>query len=463
MLPTLRYSFPADADLAGRRVLVMGLGSFDGGAAVVRFLAGRGARVTATDLHTADELKSTLDGLADVEFERVLGEHRAEDFARAELIVVNPAIPPDAPLLADAARRGVPLASEVGLFFSRLRAPFAWVSGSKGKSTTTTLLFEMARAAGIDAVLGGNIGRSLLNEVDALGPRQLVVFEVSSFQLEQLVGLERSPAVAVLTNLYEVHLNRHGTMDAYAAAKRTALAGARTAVLNWMEPRFREFARGLAAEVVWFSTGERPPSGYRLDREDVIGPDGSRVIARRELRIPGVHNVANFMAAFGAARALGADARSALDAARAFRGVPHRLETVAERDGVRFVNDSIATTPEATLAALAAIDGPLVLIAGGKEATCSVERLASAIAGRVAALVTVGESGPRVARAVREIADRLPLVETSSFESAFAAALARAPAGGTVLLSPAFPSYDLFKNFRERGETFRRLATRSRL
>lgn len=452
----LPYAAPSDAELRGRRVLVMGLGLFHGGAAVVRFLASRGARVTVTDLRDAAVLAPALAEIADLPFDAVLGRHREEDFRAADFVAVNPAVPPESPYLAAALAAGVPLVSEVGLCLARLRSRLAFVTGSKGKTTTASLLHAMLRAAGLDAVLGGNIGAPLVHQVDALNERQVVVFEISSFQLDQLGADPRRPEVAVVTNVFPVHLDRHGTLEAYAAAKRRALDGAAAAVLNAADGRVAAFAAGFSGRVARFSTAGAPADLW-LDGDTVRDAAGAPVFARRELRIPGAHNAGNAMAALLAAECLGAARAPALAAARAFAGVEHRLERVGERDGRSFVNDSIATTPQSAQAALSALDGPIVLIAGGKESPFDLADLALAIARRAAALVAIGESGPRLAAAVRRVAPAFPVEQPADFATAVASATRLAPEGGTVLLSPAFPSYDWFQNFRERGDTFRRL------
>ena len=457
-----RFTFPSDEDLRGRRVVVMGLGLFGGGAAVVRFLVGRGSSVLATDLRDQAQLADSLAGLADLEFDTILGQHREEDFRDADLVVVNPGVPSDSRFLQIAHDNGVPLTSEVGLCLSRLRAGLVLVTGSKGKSTTSTLIHEMLRASGRSTVLGGNIGVSLLDQVDRLTRDDLVVFEISSFQLEQLSGLDLAPRVVVVTNLFPVHLDRHGSFEAYCAVKRRALVGAGSLVLNHGNPHVRRLEPDRNRDIGWFSGGERPPSGLYLEDRTIVQVAAGLgleqpVLAGRELKLLGRHNLENVMAALLAVEALGCDRPSALVAARACWGVPHRLERIGSTNGVVLINDSIATAPESTKAALAAVEGPVILIAGGYESGCDLTDLARVIRERVRLLVTVGQSGPRLAAAVLRSAPDLPCQAAESFEQAVAKALENARPGELVLLSPAFPSYDMFLNFRERGERFREL------
>jgi len=455
------YTAPTDDELKGRKVLVMGLGLFHGGAAVVRFLANSGARIHVTDLRTEAELQPTLEGLAGVEFARTFGGHETADFTAADLIVVNPAVPADSPFLAAASKAGVPLTSEIGLFLSRLPSRLALVTGSKGKSTTATLLHDMAKRGGLDVVLGGNIGTSLLDRVEELRADQLVVYEISSFQLEQIKELDRRPEVVAITNIFPVHLDRHGDFEVYAELKMSAMEGAECAVLNFADDRLRAFGARGDADEVWFSLQPAPPADYFAKAGAVFTSDGETVIEAGALQIPGAHNLENFMAALACAERLGVSREAAVAAARAFPGVEHRLEFVGERRGARLYNDSIATTPRSTMAALAALDGAVVLLAGGRDSGVDLEPLAAKIAERARSVVTFGEAGERVARAVRSHAPDVAVVECADLPAAVRAALGDAREGDTIVLSPAFPSYDQFKNFRERGETFRTLAMAS--
>ncbi len=431
-------TFPADSELRGRRVLVCGLGLFGGGEAVVRFLVGRGAEVTVTDLRDEAALEETLAALDGVPFRRTLGRHDHDEFARTELLVVNPAVPDTSPYLETARAAGVPWTSEVGLALSRLRARLVLVTGSKGKSTTAAVLRAMLAEGGFETTLAGNVGAPIVERADAFGREQVVVFEISSFQLEQIVGLARRPEATVVTNLFPVHLDRHGTFEAYRAVKRTALEGARAAVLNRRDPEVRAFAEGFPGEVVWFD------------------PEAPFVPAD-ELRIRGAHNAGNVAAAAAAATWLGVSPDDAARAARGFEGLPHRLRTVHVDAGVQWIDDSIATTPRSACAALDAFAEEVVLLAGGVENGVAVEELAARATARARVAVTFGASGPRLARALRE-AGHARVVETSDLEGAVAAAREAARSGEVVLLAPAFPSYDAFRNFVERGERFRALA-----
>ncbi len=434
----------------------MGLGLFGGGSAVVRFLAARGAQVTVTDLRSEPDLERSLVALADVRFERVLGTHRDEDFQRAELVVVNPAVPPGSRYIELARQSGAELTSEAGLFLSRFRGRLVFVTGSKGKSTTSALCHAMLERTGRRAWLGGNIGRSFLSDLDRMGEEDVVVFEVSSFQLEQLRGLARAPECVVLTNLFPIHLERHGTFEAYVAAKREVFVGAKAAVVDHDDVEVRRLMASLEPVPVHsFSTVAAPPSGLVASGSVVHEVGGGVAFSAKDVRIPGAHNLRNAMAAWLAARTLGVDRAAAAAAIATFAGLPHRLELVAEVGGVRWINDSIATSPRAVAAAVLAIDGPITLLLGGKETEADLAPLRDVLVGRVRRVFAFGEAAGRV---VREVASNgIEAESTTDLERAMVRARQLAEPGAAVLLSPGFPSYDQFRNFTERGERFREL------
>jgi UDP-N-acetylmuramoylalanine--D-glutamate ligase len=462
------YTFPSDAELRGARVLVLGLGLHHGGVAVCRFLHGLGCRVAVTDLRPESQLREALVELGDLRVTTRLGGHDVADLDGVDFVAVNPAVPAESPFLRAAIARGIPFVSEAGLALSRLASPLALITGSKGKTTTASLLHAMAAAHDARALLAGNVGLPLLDRLSETSAAP-VVFEISSFQLDQIRGLPRAPALAAVTNLFPVHLDRHGSFEAYADAKREVLEGAAVAVLNGDDPAFPSFA-ARGSRVVRFTLrpqcdGAHPT--YRLDGDRLLAPGGEVLLRRGDLRIPGRHNVANALAAFAAADVLGIPRATAAGAAAAFRGVRHRLETVHVQAGIRFIDDSIATTPEAAIAALEALcETPppepahrnVLWIAGGKESPFALEALAKVAAGRARAVFTIGESGPRLAVALRAADKGCTVFEAETLDRAFRCAVAVAGPGDVVLLAPAFPSFDQFRNFEERGDTFRSLA-----
>jgi UDP-N-acetylmuramoylalanine--D-glutamate ligase len=344
---------------------------------------------------------------------------------RAEVLVKSPGVPGDAALVAEARRRGVPVWSELELGARLLDNPLLAVTGTNGKTTTSELLGVV-----LDAPVAGNVGRALSDLDGAVEPNRWIVVEVSSFQLEDVHAFQ--PRVAVLLNLEPDHLDRHGSFDAYAAAKLRVFANQEPGDVAVVPRGFGEIpGRGRRAE---FDADEPLPA---------------------EPRLPGAHNRENAAAATVAARAAGATDDEIARALRSFAGVPHRLELVREREGVRYVNDSKATNVAAALRAVAAYDAPLVLILGGRGKGEPFEPIAEAARGRVRRALLIGEAVPELAGALGDV----PHDVVGDLASAVAAAAATATAGDVVLLSPACASYDQFRDFEERGDEFRRLVS----
>ncbi|MCG3179429.1 MAG: UDP-N-acetylmuramoylalanine--D-glutamate ligase [Phycisphaerae bacterium] len=439
-------------DFKGKRVTVMGLGSFGGQVAAVRFLVGQGAReIVVTDLKGADELADAAAEVRDLPGVVLkLGRHDEADFVAADAIVASPAVPPAAPLLEKARAAGVPVTSEMNLFFERCRAPIVGITGSVGKSTTTAMIHAAVAAdpPGGGAVrLGGNIGhRALLPIVETIAPADTVILELSSFQLEVIDAVARSPQVAVVTNVAPNHLDRHKTMAAYIAAKRNILRFQRpadTAILNGEDAEVAAWARLTPARTVL----------YKAD--DAAG---------LKLRVPGRHNRSNAAAALAVAAALGCDAGKAAAALEGFAALPHRLQLVREAGGIAYYNDSKSTTPEAALTALAAFEGKgVVVIVGGYDKKIDLEPLCRELARRAKAVVAIGQTRSLFCELIKRHAPAAggPAVKMAT-DLAGAVRLAThfAAPGDVVLLSPASASYDMFTNYEDRGDQFAELVGR---
>jgi len=452
------------SEFASKRVTVMGLGRFGGGIGVTRWLAEQGARVTVTDLADADGLAESLRQLDGLDVELHLGGHREADFVDTDLVVASPAVPKDSAFLRLARERSVPVTSEMNLFFQRCPGRVVGVTGSAGKSTTTAMIEAVLGASvGRSRVwVGGNIGRSLLSQLPAMGPDDWVVLELSSFQLEDLAELRRSPQMAVITSLFANHLDRHKTMQAYVEAKLN--------IARFQDPRRDHLLIYEADEQLATAVG-----GLRGGLAGVwrygVGPDGRCRVSRDEevvdlptpsLPVPGRHNLANAAAAMAVGRLVGVDPAEAARRLAGFEPLPHRLEPVGVVDGVRYYNDSKSTTPEATLVALAAFDGPVVVLVGGYDKGVGFEPLGGELARRARAVVCYGATGPKIADAVRRASgdagsQKTEAIEADGFEAAVGAARDAAEAGDVVLLSPGCASYDMFVNYEQRGQQFRQI------
>ncbi len=446
-----------------RQVTVLGLGLFGGGAGAARYFAERGARVIVSDLRDAAGLAESLQALEGLPIEFRLGPVSGgeEDFAGSELVVVNPAVPPDSPALATAQRCGARLDAEINLFLRLCPAPVAAVTGTNGKSTTVALLGEMMRQAGRKTWVGGNLGGSLLPQVDEIAAGDIVVIEVSSFQSQRLAWAGLSPHLGAVLNLTPNHLDRHRDMAEYAEAKRQLLlrqGPGDFAVLNSDDPILRTWTDAGRGRKMFFGAAPEAPEGIRLAGETVrLWRDGRRAeIPLARMRIPGAHNRFNAACAAASAWLLGAEPKAIEAALAGFPGLPDRIELVAETGGVRYYNDSIATTPESTMAALEAFREPIVLIAGGSSKNLSFAEVGRRIARRAKAVVLIGATAPEIERAIRAGGEPAPPIHPAeSLEDAVRLAQRIARPGDVVLLSPACASFDMFRNYAERGRKFR--------
>ena len=456
-----------DLNLKGKRVTVMGLGLFGGGVGATRFLVKRGAEVTVTDLRDREALRESVDALAGLPVRLKLGGHDRRDFQEAELIVVNPAVPRDSPFLKIAQENGVPIDTEMNLFFRLCRAPIIGITGTNGKTTTTALVGDILRRVNPQTVVGGNIGGSLLDQIDQIQPDTPVVVELSSFQLEYLRNTGISPHIAVVTNLTANHLDRHRTMENYIEAKKGIIAhqgSGDTAVLNYDDSIVRGWEEECRGEVWFFSLRERLDQGVFVQGEGIVlnqGDHETEICGVGQLLLPGRHNLQNALASATAAWLAGAPPEAIRETFQSFQGVEHRLEFVRELGGVKYYNDSIATTPESTLAALDCFPEEITLIAGGSDKGLQFEELAEAIAARVKILILIGTTAEKIGSLVEREKDRLESKVILHYCSSLAQAVLKAQKetakGGVVLLSPACASYDMFRNFKERGEMFKKL------
>jgi UDP-N-acetylmuramoylalanine--D-glutamate ligase len=441
-------------DLKGKKVLVLGLART--GVATVRFLVERGARVKVSEMKPPGELEGALQELKGLPLDWEMGGHTLPFFLDAELIVVSPGVPMDLQPLRQAREKGLPAVSEIELASRFLRRPMIAITGTNGKTTTTTLMGEMFRAGGKAAFVGGNIGNPLMNFVAGSQREEWAVVEVSSFQLE---GIDRfRPRVALLLNITEDHLDRHPSFQEYGEIKGRIFQNQGKedyAVLNADDPRTFQFAHRVRSQVVLFSRERSVPWGCFLDRGSIIfqGAEGEREdYGLGRMRIRGTHNLENFMAAIAACRICGCPRGALQKVIDGFEGLEHRLEWVGNIDGVNFYNDSKGTNVGAVVKSLLSFEEPVLLIAGGRDKEGDYGPLRGLVAEKVRGMALIGEARERMSRVLGDLTETL---QAESLEEAVSWARSKARPGDVVLLSPACSSFDMFLNYQERGRRFK--------
>ena len=450
---------------AGKNVLVMGLGRFGGGVDVAKFTANAGAKVTITDLAPAEKLSDSLKQLEEFpDIEYHLGSHDRKDFEQADIIVANPAVAPDNEFLELARRHNKLITSQINIFFELCPALTIGITGANGKSTTAALTAHILRSAKPitnyqlpitnykNVWLSGNIGNEpLLTILDQISTNDLVVLELSSFQIEQLAQIQKGPKVALLTNLTPNHLDRYGTFANYCAAKENIFKFQK---LDRNSPTISIFNAEDEIGAEWFEKYKKD-SGRICIKFSV--DDVSKEI-RDSFPLPGRANLSNLAAAIAVARHFGADDEQIKTYLPEFKPLPHRLELVAQIDGVHWYNDSKATTPQSAIASLEAFEQPVIIIAGGYDKGLAFDELGERIAQKAKAAILIGETAKKIAGTIAAYPKRQPKVQPAdSLVEAVKLARDLATGGDMVLLSPGCASYDMFDNFQQRGEEFTRL------
>lgn len=456
-------------DLKGKRVLVIGIARQ--GKALAQWLPTQGAQVTLSDSRDAGALADDLLDLLGYDVRYALGGHPIELLNEMDILCISGGVPLEIPIVQAALQRGIRVTNDAVLFLERCPAMVIGITGSAGKTTTTTLIGKMAEADGRKTWIGGNIGNVLIEHLGEIGENDVVVMELSSFQLEIS---DVSPDIALVLNITPNHLDRHKTMQNYAAAKAhifTHQAGDDVVIFNADDPILNAFTELVPANVGHFSASRMVTNGAFLlgRRLAVVGessPSGmARVVCERhEIPLRGDHNVMNVLAACAAAGAAGISVEAMRKAILEFRGVEHRLELVDTLEGVQWVNDSIATAPERVVAALRSFEEPVILLLGGRDKNLPWQELAGLTVERCKAVICFGEYGASIAEIVNyarrgtSLGGRLQKVEVvSSLPDAVRVAARTAKRGDVVLLSPGCTSYDAYKDFAERGEHFRQL------
>jgi UDP-N-acetylmuramoylalanine--D-glutamate ligase len=457
-----------EAFFKGKKVTVFGLGLNMGGVGTVRFAAEHGAReIVVTDIKTREELAPSIEKLEKYKhITYVLGQHRPEDFSHTDLVIKNPGIPWTNEYIKLAEKSGVPVEMDSSLFFRFCKAPIIGVTGTKGKTTTATLIAHILERVGRDVVRVGIGQVGVLSALAKVTPESVVVFELSSWRLSALGRMKQSPHIAVLTNLYSDHLNYYGTMQAYAADKRFIFLFQKNndvLVANIDSGFVRDMAQDTPGNLGWFSaTGPIDGDGvWRADGMLFTSMQGKESVLLPIEKVPlkGEHNISNVLAAAGAALAAGLTIEEIRSGIESFPGVPHRLERIAEKRGVRYFNDTAATIPEAAIAALRVFDQPVILIAGGSDKRLEFGAFADEILARSKALILFKGAGTD--KLIQALKERLPesekeyrFVVVESMGKAVELAARGADEGDTVLLSPGAASFGIFRNEFDRGEQF---------
>jgi UDP-N-acetylmuramoylalanine--D-glutamate ligase len=441
--------------LAGKRVLVVGLART--GIGVVRFLVEQGVRVVGTDIRATHELEEYRPAIRDLKVRIELGEHRMDTFLSTDMIVVSPGVPLDIEPIAAAREKGIEVISEIELACRFIGDPIIGVTGTNGKTTTTMLLGHMLRRAGKRVFVGGNVGNPLI-DCAGRGRWDYVVAEISSFQLE---GIDQfRPHIALMLNITEDHLDRYPHYDEYVKAKFRLFSNQRSsdfALLNADDATINAMTSPIKARKCYFSLTTPLKVGTFLARDGLIYRDPKGNAERFELfrvALSGVHNVENMLAAVLAAKICSCPRESIQVALDSFRGLPHRLEFVRELEGVRFYNDSKGTNVGSVVKSLMSFPGPIILIAGGKDKGGDYAPLKGVAVERVKRLILLGEAKRRMAKAM---GTSVPTTSADTLEEAVHKAFDESSPGDVVLLSPACSSFDMFRDYEERGDRFKEI------
>jgi UDP-N-acetylmuramoylalanine--D-glutamate ligase len=442
-------------EVKDKRILVVGLGK--SGVASALFLASRGAHVTVSDAKREDQLRKEIPALLERGITVETGKHGERTFRSQDLIVVSPGVPGNLAALQIARSAGIPIIGEIELTARFLQGKIIAITGSNGKTTTTTLTGEIIASGGRKTLVGGNIGTPAVTFVEQSSPDTWVVLEISSFQLETIESFH--PHISAVLNLTPDHLDRHGSMEAYVAAKARIFENQSAgdyAVLNADHEATRALAKGIKPQVLWFSRKHEVERGAFVKDGAIVYRDRDtlEIMPLSEIALKGTHNVENVLAAVTIGMAAGVEPLAIRRAVKDFRAVEHRLEYVATIRGVQYFNDSKATNVDATIKALESFPANVHLILGGRDKDSDYRELKPLIAGRVKRVYTIGEAAAKIES---QIGGAAPVFSVVTLEAAVREAAEQAVSGDIVLLAPACASYDQFSSYEHRGRVFKEL------
>jgi UDP-N-acetylmuramoylalanine--D-glutamate ligase len=453
------------ADFKGKKITVMGLGTLGGGVGVVKYLAKKKAKVLVTDVRKRSELTDSINKIGAKNVKYVLGRHRLKDFKNTDLVIKNPAVPNGSKYIIYAKKNGIPVESDASLFFQLCKNPIIGVTGTKGKTTTVALLKSILKSAGKEVVLVGHNRVSVLDRLNVISKKSIVIFELSSWRLEILSEHKLSPHVAVMTNIAQDHLNTYRNMGEYIKAKSNIFAFQHMddfVILNKDNQYTAKLGKKVVARRYWFSRKFFPDQNGIFVRSGRIffrnAGQESQIMNIKTLRLRGKHNLDNVMAAVSAAKLLKIPNKAIVNALSNFGGLKDRMEFVKDLHGKRYYNDTAATIPEATIAALNSFDKKVILIAGGVDKKVSYQALAKAIKNKAEYVVLLPGSGTNKLKSQLN-RDNVGYVEVADLRSAVQHADKYKGKSKDVVFSPGAASFNLFKNEFDRGDKFRKIVT----
>jgi UDP-N-acetylmuramoylalanine--D-glutamate ligase len=458
-------------DLKDKRITIMGLGLNQGGLGVTRFLVKTGAKILITDLKTKEELEPSLEKLKDFNIKYVLGQHREEDFINTDMVIQNPDVPHNSKYLKIARTHRIPIETDLGLFFQLCPSKkIIAVAGTKGKSTVSQLIYNIFKEAQKDTILAGNIGISVLDILEKIDSQTWVILEISTWQMEGIKNRKFSSQTAVLTNILPDHLDRYPNFEKYAQAEKLIFKYQQSnnnLVINFDNKETRQVNKEANSKIYWFSTKEKIEPGCYIENNKLIfqSEEYKTTFAKiSDLPLPGLHNLENILAASTVGFIHNIPGEIIQKALINFPGIPYRLEFVGEFRGIKFYNDTCATTPEATLSALESFtEQPIILILGGKDKKLDYKKLGIAVGQnkKIKKIILLQHpaynASQKILSALKKHLDPDKIILTSNLKVGVEAALQEAQANYIILLSPAAASFGMFKNEFDRGDQFNKI------
>ena len=458
-------------DLKDKRITIMGLGLNQGGLGVARFLAKAGAKILITDLKTEEELGPSLEKLKDFDIKYILGRHREEDFINTDMVIQNPAVSHNSKYLKIARTHGIPIETDLGFFLQLCPSKnIIAVAGTKGKSTVSQLIYHIFKEAQKDTILAGNIGISVLDILEKITPQTWLILEISTWQMEGIRNRKFRPQTAVLTNILPDHLDRYPNYKEYIRSEKLIFKHQRpndNLIVNYDNEETIKIKKEAGLPIYWFSAKEKVEPGCYLKNDKLIFQSGEykTTFAKiSDLLLPGLHNLENILAASTVSFIHNIPGNIILKALKNFPGIPYRLEFIGEVRGIKFYNDTCATTPEATLAALGSFtEQPVILFLGGKDKKLNYENFGEAIGKNkeIKKIILLQhpdyDASLKILSALKKHLDSEKIILTSSLKVGVEAALQQAQENDLVLLSPAAASFGMFENEFDRGDQFNKI------